>query len=248
MTVMATSLLRVVVAGAIAASTIGVAAPACSAFTAAEDSADGSTTSDAPNAEVDAGGVGDAPGADAAPLPIGDGSPGGSMGCLGVVNCERVVFVTSTMYTAAALGGIAGADALCAMAALGSTHPRVRGRTFQAWLSTRLQSADKRLPHGTGRYVRPGNERIADHWTDLTNGRNWAAINEDEIGNTVGAGSVWTGTDDKGSTLLPACNDWIAGSDPEGTRGDLSQFETAAWTRAGTSSCTSEAHLYCFEY
>jgi hypothetical protein len=61
---------------------------------------------------------------------------------------QRRVFVTSTRQTAA-LGGIAGADAICATQA---ADANLEGE-FEAWLSTISSSVVARLSHDGGPFV-----------------------------------------------------------------------------------------------
>ena len=61
---------------------------------------------------------------------------------------ERRIFVTNTVRNAS-LGGIAGADALCATQAAGANLDG----DFKAWLSTISSSASDRLTHSSVPYA-----------------------------------------------------------------------------------------------
>lgn len=108
--------------------------------------------------------------ADAAAESSGDPATSGSAGCNGAVSCERVVFVTSKAVTGSLINGVLGADAMCNTLAAASSHPRVAGRTFVAWLSDDTRSPSTSLVRGTQAYVRPDGFRIASDYAHLTNG------------------------------------------------------------------------------
>jgi hypothetical protein len=109
---------------------------------------------------------------------------------------ERRVFVTSTVQTAA-LGGIAGADELCAAQAAGA---ELEG-DFKAWLSTISSSVSQRLAHSTVPYVLVDGTTVASDWEDLVDGALLAPINLDANGQ-VRTGDTWTGTLATGASYL----------------------------------------------
>lgn len=75
---------------------------------------------------------------------------------------EWRIFRTATTQTAN-LGGIAGADALCAAQAMAGG---LDGE-FKAWLSTVSSPVSDRVTHASGPYVLVNGTRIADDWDDL---------------------------------------------------------------------------------
>src|SRR5215470_17442921 len=79
---------------------------------------------------------------------------------------NKHVFVTSTTYEGALLGGLAGADAKCA------DHAAAGGLagTFKAWLSDSHKSAASRLTHSTGTYSLVDGTLVAGAWDDLVMG------------------------------------------------------------------------------
>src|SRR5438309_187118 len=72
------------------------------------------------------------------------------------------VFVTSTTHTGA-LGGLAGADAICAARAAAANLDG----TYKAWLSTPAESAAARLTHSSAQYHLVDGTPIAASWDDL---------------------------------------------------------------------------------
>ena len=87
------------------------------------------------------------------------------------------------------MGGIAGADAICASEA---DTAGLDGE-FKAWLSTLSSAAADRLAQSSVPYVLVNRTRVADNWDDLTDGSIQAPINRDASGQILG-GDVWTGT------------------------------------------------------
>lgn len=109
------------------------------------------------------------PPSDAGSTTVSDAAPvDPRLGCNGAVDCARVVFVTSFSFTAYGLGGLAAADAKCNALATFADDDRVRGRSFVAWLSDGTTSPSARLVHGTGKYIRPDGETIAEDFAELT--------------------------------------------------------------------------------
>ncbi|UCF47349.1 MAG: hypothetical protein JSU89_09230, partial [Myxococcales bacterium] len=119
---------------------------------------------------------------------------GGSGGIGGSELTPSRIFVTDTTQDAA-LGGIVGADGLCAAQAAAAS---LQG-DFRAWLSTSSSPVGDRFAQSGGPYVLVDGTRIADNWGDLTDGSIQAPINLDANGLTRG-GDVWTGTLPDGST------------------------------------------------
>ena len=171
----------------------------------------------------------------------------GTVGCLGVQACQRLVFVTSAAYQATVVVDVLGADLTCAMLAdAPSALPVLRGRTWRAWLSSSTEAVTTRLVHGTMPYVLTSGVVIAKHWTDLTDGAIQAGIALDEKGATQ-SGPVWTGTSSSGTLVLPDCNRWsLSGASLMGTAGVIGTGGTN-WTTANQIGCQQTARLYCFE-
>src|SRR4029453_1999700 len=106
-----------------------------------------------------------------------------------------------------------------------------------------------RLTHSAGPYVLPGlgGAKVADDWADLTDGSLDAPINVTEIGTTVAADQVWTGTDEFGFDDVPTCQDWTSQTAISfGTCGSTSGT-TATWTTGCESPCNTSKRLYCLQ-
>lgn len=127
-------------------------------------------------------------------------------------SCEPVgIFVTRTRYESG-LGGLEGADALCAEVAGGLGFPG----EWQAILSDSTRSASSRLAI-FGPVLNTKGELVAEDEGDLFDGTLSHAVRYDQTGLPVVLGDVWTGTDNDGSrdgspdATDPNgfCNDWI---------------------------------------
>lgn len=154
---------------------------------------------------------------------------------------ERRVFVTSTVQTAA-LGGIAGADELCAAQAAGAD---LEG-DFKAWLSTISSSVSQRLAHSTVPYVLVDGTMVASDWEDLVDGALLAPINLDANGQ-VRTGDTWTGTLATGASYLTDdCAAFTSASAGFALCGAVASM-TVTWTENITPACSSGLRLYCIE-
>jgi hypothetical protein len=207
----------------------------------ATTSSDGSTTLDA----RDGAAPGDAMAADAGTdAPAEAGPP---VGCQGAVDCERVVFVTSVMYSGAALGGLAGADAKCQALADASPVARIRGRTFVAWLSTTSTSPSLRFTRSTMPYVLGDGTLVASSWLDLTDGILTNAIDIDDQ-DMIRSGSAWTATTSvNGLQSGGTCVDWTAAAIGLKARYGNVGGAGGGWSSAADNDCSVANALYCFE-
>lgn len=158
--------------------------------------------------------------------------------------CRRV-FLTSAGMSAAAFGGITGADAFCQAVAVGAGLDG----TWMAWISDTTASASSRLAHSTVPYRLRNGALVAADWADLTDGTIARAIDITEAGDseppTV---EVWTGTFETGLTAGSTCADWTntTGALPNGRVGSMTT--TASWTSARVRACnTTGLRLYCIE-
>jgi hypothetical protein len=176
------------------------------------------------------------------------------LGCQGALDCERAVFVTKATYTGQ-LGGLAGGNAKCQAAADASTVARIKGRTFLAWLGAENDAPGNaatvatRFPHGTKPYVLPNGQKVANDWTDLTDGSLVNGIDIDETAAVIGDPKLaWTGTNNNGSSSNSTCADWTSqGAAQAGQRGNAGGAGTG-WTDRDNASCANTHRLYCFEY
>jgi hypothetical protein len=178
----------------------------------------------------------------------GGGGGGGRRDALGTgidgaTDRPNVAFVTSATTTGA-LGGVAGADAMCATAATNAGLPG----TFVAFLSSQAQAASDRLVGSRG-WVRTGDGApIADTAESMLAGTIFNGIDRDENGIKLAAPKfVWTGSTTIGGSV-ENCGEWtttslwaefgfLGGAMPE----MLQPYDVY------TFSCASQASLYCFE-
>ena len=175
-----------------------------------------------------------------------DAPPDAALGCNAAADCERVVFVTSTLLNGN-LGGVAGADAKCQALADASSNSRVKGHAFLAWVSTAATSPATRFVHGTKPYSLPNKLIIAFSWSDLVSGGLRAGIGVDENGMDRDA-LAWTGTrSENGMLSTTTCSDWTSPSFiTKGVTGNVGGNGNG-WSSASETTCVTSARLYCFE-
>jgi len=158
----------------------------------------------------------------------------------------RTIFVTSAEYSGN-LGGLSGADALCATRATQAPDP-LPG-TFKAWLSDSTTSAASRLTHPTVPIMLVDGTVIATDWDDLTDDTLNAPIDLDETGTLVSA-FVWTGTAANGDIHIATgnCANWTTASASFlGQGGHSTIFRSFQWTEVANSRCDFSERLYCIE-
>ena len=161
------------------------------------------------------------------PRPCGKGGP-----------CR--VFLTGSTHDGN-LGGLAGADFICNLLAEGAGLPG----TYRAWLSDENESPSTRFIKNPGPYVLINGTRIANNWTDLTDGSLLAPINITESGGPPVGSPVWTGTLSSGNASTSTCTNWTSASG-NGVRGD-SNATNAAWSNLLVTDCSIPRKLYCFQ-
>src|SRR5262249_21678466 len=142
------------------------------------------------------------------------------------------------------LGGLAGADGLCATRAMAASLPG----TYRAWLSTSTVNAKDRLAGARG-WVRTDGLPFADTIADIVSGKILYPIRLDERGadlpTALGQVFVATGTDPDGTlstTQVGTCDDFttVNGSVAVGDAAG----GTAAWTSAYLASgCGAAMHI-----
>jgi hypothetical protein len=172
----------------------------------------------------------------------GNGATGGSGG-IGGSPSERRIFVTSTAQTAN-LGGLDGADQLCATQA---ADAGLEG-DFRAWLSTVSLSVAEHLSLSGGPFVLVDGTIVANDWDDLVDGALLAPINLDAMGQAR-TGDVWTGTLPTGESYLSDdCTTFTSESSTVGQAlcGSSTSI-TTTWTQSQTPRCSTLLRLYCIE-
>jgi hypothetical protein len=163
--------------------------------------------------------------------------------------CKKTVFVTSTTHDGN-LGGLTGGHAKCQAAADAAGLPG----TFRAWLSdlTLSPSTDPNFTKSLVPYHRTDGVKIADDWTDLTDGTLNATISVDETGQPSQPlpfpYDVWTGTAANGDpeSFGYTCIEWTRNLTDPAWVGRTYATDTT-WTDAGVGFCTDQLRLYCFE-
>ena len=157
------------------------------------------------------------------------------------------VFVTNNTYNGN-LGRLLGADSKCSALAGAGGLPNSTG-TWKAWLSNSTQNATGRLVHPSEPIYLINGTKIADDWTDLTDGSLDNPINVDQNGATVPSPStftVWTGTNSTGhlSPFAGTCVNWngLFGNARHGVAG----YTTLDWTDNNNLACGSLSGLFCF--
>jgi hypothetical protein len=213
---------------------------ACSFYGAADDSAPLKIESNDASSDAPAGDGG-------APIvPVEASTDSGPAPCLGNVDCERYVFVTSTKTTGA-IGGLEAADTYCQQLADAST--RVKGRHFRAWLSDSNNPAKARVPHGTKPYKRTDGVVIANNFASILDTETILdTINVDENGGVVPTTDVWTATSASGIETGGTCGDWTIGTNADSGRSGSAADTDFHWSDGGfNDNCDTPERLYCFE-
>jgi hypothetical protein len=176
------------------------------------------------------------------------GASGGTGGaaCGGAVDggsaTFKRVFVSSKTFTGA-LGGLVGADCECKKLA----DAAGLGGKWMAWLASETEWPATRFTKSTVPYQLVNGTKVADNWTDLTDGSLDAPINRDENGTQVTANLlVKTGPGANGvSSGANHCENWT-GTTGTGMRGRCDQVDFN-FTLLQFGPCADSDHLYCFE-
>ncbi len=162
---------------------------------------------------------------------------------------EKTVFVTSVSFKGN-LGWLTGADAKCQAQADGPASVVPSG-TYLAWLSDGFDSPDIRFTKSAHPYILPGGTKIAEDFTDLTDGSILHSIDIDPTGEPVGLAQFWTGTNNDGTTAAytVTCDGWTA--DPltafHGMAGNTARTGLLWSTYFGRVSCGFTYRLACFQ-
>jgi hypothetical protein len=163
---------------------------------------------------------------------------------------EKTVFVTKASFPSD-MGGLAGADAKC-QAEADDPESIVPSGTYMAWLSDGINSPDTRFTKSSHPYVLPDGTKIAEDYSDLTDGTIQHPLNIDATGAPIGFKEYWTGTYYDGTTLRAneTCYAW--GADLPGRAWGMmgrSIEKTRSWTSFISPRCrnTPTHPLACFQ-
>ncbi len=161
---------------------------------------------------------------------------------------QNTVFVTSATFNGN-LGGLTGADDKCQAEADGPASIVPSG-TYLAWLSDGTDSPDTRFTKPSHPYILPDGTKIAEDFTDLTDGSILHKINSDPTGKPLGLQLFWTGTKSDGTTsqTLVTCNGWMGNAWP-GSKGRVgSTIQTGTlWSSRTRYPCKTSQKLACFQ-
>ncbi len=118
-------------------------------------------------------------------------------------------------------------------------------------ISDATDSPDTRFTKSSHPYMLPDRTKIAEEFTDLTNGSILHTINIDPTGKPIGMKLYWTGTNSDGTTAkhLRTCDGWTA--DPlanfHGMAGRTDRSSKLWSSRWSFISCNSNERLVCFQ-
>ena len=162
---------------------------------------------------------------------------------------EKTVFVTSASFNGN-LGGLEGADDKCQAEADGPASIVPSG-TYLAWLSDGFDSPDTRFTKSSHPYMLPDGTKIAEDFTDLTDGSILRTIDIGPTGKSLGSELFWTSTNPNGTTAdyTLTCDGWTAGP-ATGFRGMAGStiHSSSLWsTYCGRCRCGYKARLLCFQ-
>jgi hypothetical protein len=157
------------------------------------------------------------------------------------------VFVTSETWTGN-LGGLAGADLKCKLAAaaanLGGTG------VWVAWASTNgdnVRALDRLASDGPWHLV--DGTVLATTKADVVDGVMDPALRRTELNQVIDVVNdrTWTGTRADGTPAMNDCGRWTSGSgNTGGTVGEANQ-KNGNWSNLGPETCNNLNRLYCFE-
>lgn len=159
----------------------------------------------------------------------------------------HVIFATSSSHTGN-LGGLSGADAICALRAATGSARSTLGGTWKALVSTTAVNAKDHISLTPSFQIKNTSGQIlVNAASDIWGASLLNAVGFNENGGTSGAPfQIWTGTQDSGFTDDYTCLDWTSASDSEeGGRG-ASDVTIGTWIeRVGTAPCDNDYPIYC---
>ena len=163
---------------------------------------------------------------------------------------EKTVFITTTSFDSN-LGGLAGADDKCQAQANGPASIAPSG-TYLAWLSDGTDSPDTRFTKSSHPYVLPDGKKIAEDYTDLTDGSILYVINIDPTGQTLGWQNFWSSTNSDGTTAqnFLTCEGWTWTVNSETVSHAMighTGKKSTLWSEYAREKCRTPHRLACFQ-
>jgi hypothetical protein len=162
---------------------------------------------------------------------------------------SHYIFLTSVTYQGD-LGGLSGADALCASHAASGSLTSQLNVTWRALLSIHgVVDAKDRVSWAGAVYDVSGDLATNDAgaWPWVQNGP--STIDVDENGDPPPDSYVWTGSDVNGTSVGPGydCNGWTDGTSAyDGWSGETGNFDNSTWIDSFGNQCDDEwFSLYC---
>lgn len=155
----------------------------------------------------------------------------------------RRVFVSSSVQ-AGDMGGLEGADDICKNLA----DVEGLGGSFRAYIRNGDVTVEERLEHATVPYVRLDGLRIANNWTDLTDGTLQAplALDEQRELHMDPGQRAWTGLQSGEAMFDGYCSGWMDALGI-GAAGDVPAIGPAWQGNDFQNPCSFELRLYCIE-
>ena len=161
--------------------------------------------------------------------------------------CDKVVFVTKNSF-GTNLGGVTGADGICAAAA---TTAGLKG-TFKAWISDGVVAPTNSFKKSNTPYVlSDGTTKVADSFAALGSGTLQHAIDKAEDKTPVTGKVVMTNVKTDGTALSQGleCVSWSSTEASNQFAGGSTDSTASTWTDGPTAKCNPNLlqHLFCFE-
>jgi hypothetical protein len=164
-------------------------------------------------------------------------------------NEQHYIFVTSETHLGN-LGGLSGADDLCASHAASGTLTGSLGLEWRALISIHgVVDAKDRVAWSKPVYDVAGNLATNDpsSWPWVRDGTSTIGVNED--GGDPPDSYVWTGSNENGMSVGPGndCNGWTDSTDTfSGWSGENGRFDSPVWIDSFSSECdVTWFSLYC---
>ncbi len=163
---------------------------------------------------------------------------------------NNYMFATSSTYNGN-LGGLTGADGLCAAAAKNSGLPG----TYVAWLATTTTTALSRLGSARGWLLTNGAPfadtiGVSGGKTGIRNGQIFSGPTFDEFGDNSSASQLataWTGANEDGSLVSGNnCSDWTSSTSATNGLNGTQSYGSGQWTNQFVQNCASSSSIYCF--